>query len=142
MEWKFEPIAMDAKKSGLVVFEMQNDDSPNMYIWVNVNEKSLARKVRVKSAIEFPLYWNWTGEYLDMSGDFPREIINSAIITIEENEEHVSKGIEKFNQEVERRIKNDDIDSLLEWDDQIRNGREEVIRDYKGENKYNGKIMF
>ena len=138
---KFQPVAMDMDKEEVVVFEIRKKPV-SMYIWVRPGEGVPDDwKIRVKDALEFCQYGKWVDEPMDVSGDFPRDMIEYAIETIEKDGRRELVGaIDEFERKLQE-MSEDEINDVKAVEKDIRKSIRVVQNDYHGENQYNGKLV-
>ena len=76
---KLVPFAMDPERQEFIIFMIERQEQPNLFIWVYLNGNYKDKTVRVTIINELMQYTKWTGEPMDVCGNFPDDIISEAI---------------------------------------------------------------
>lgn len=78
-ETKMVPFAMDAGHEEFIIFRIDREKEPGLYIWVYLQGEFKGKKIRLTMVNELMLFSKWTGEPMDVSGIFPDDVITKAI---------------------------------------------------------------
>ena len=155
---ELKPFAMDNDKESLVVFRLNRGENLDAFIFVyppldgERYEVIDRRYFRIGTYRELELYSKWTGEPLDVSGNFPEEIIEAAMQFISDLPSDVKRhALDAFNEQVKmldrdresaKEKKNDpdasEYDKMTPEDLE----REHMRMVEVAVKEYNGKIMF
>ena len=76
---KLVPFAMDPERKEFVIFMIDRQEKPNLFIWVYLDGNYKGKTVRVTIINELMQFTKWSGEPMDVSGSFPSEVISEAI---------------------------------------------------------------
>ena len=76
---KLTPFAMDPERKEFVIFMIDRQEKPNLFIWVYLDGNYKGKTARVTIINELMQFTKWSGEPMDVSGSFPSEVISEAI---------------------------------------------------------------
>ena len=77
------PFAMDTEHKDFVIFRLERGTQIGLFLWVYLPDDYDGKKVRLTMINGLMLYTKWSGEPIDVSGDFPEEAVKTAIQVLE-----------------------------------------------------------
>lgn len=127
------PFAMDPERQEFIIFMIERREQPNLFIWVYLNGNYKDKIVRVTIINELMQFSKWTGEPMDVSGNFPNDIISEAINKLQSWPENMIKA---------------DLLELNEWmnhgggDPRWKDDEKIILRNARKARKENNGMMF
>ena len=113
---KFVPFAMDTEHKEFIVFRTDASHGLSLFLWVYLYEPDNGRQIKFSAITELMNYTRWTGEAMDVCGEFPEDILQKAAVI---GKKYSTADILDEFRKYQRFIKKARVQILREWEDEI-----------------------